>query len=189
MQGITKLIAGDSLDFSTTVADYPATDGWTLRYRLVPRFSTPTQAPIDITAATHEVSAYRVQVAASTTAGWAAGAYGWASWVEKVGQRVTLEQGGELTIAPDPAAIAQGTDTRSAAQVALAAIKALILGKATSGQESYRINGRELRSYPLADLLALQSRIEADVLRENRAAAVAAGQGNPSRYGVRLVRV
>lgn len=189
MQGITKLIAGDSLDFTTTVAAYPASAGWSLVYCLVPRFTTPTQAAITLTATTYEVDAYRVQAASSTTAGWAAGAYGWASWVEKVGQRVTLEQGMELLVAPNPAAIAQGTDTRSAAQVALAAIKALILGKATSGQESYRINGRELRSYPLADLLALQSRIEADVLRENRAAAVAAGQGNPSRYGVRLVRV
>jgi hypothetical protein len=189
MQGITQLIAGDSLDFTTSVADYPATEGWTLVYRLVPRFATPVQTPIELTAATHEVTGYRVTVAPSTTAGWAAGAYGWGSWVAKTGQRVTLERGGELTIAPDPATIAQGVDTRSAAAIALAAIKALILGKATSGQESYRINGRELRSYPLPDLLALQREYQAEVAREQRAAAAAAGQAPQNRFGIRLARV
>jgi hypothetical protein len=43
-------VAGDTLDMQVTVPDYPSTDGWTLKYRLTPRFSTPTQAPIDITA-------------------------------------------------------------------------------------------------------------------------------------------
>jgi hypothetical protein len=65
MQGITKLIAGDSLDFTTSVASYPATDGWTLKYVLAPRFTTPAQSPITLTAATYEVTGYRVQVGPS----------------------------------------------------------------------------------------------------------------------------
>lgn len=189
MQGINKLIAGDTLDFTTSVADYPASDGWTLKYRLVPRFTSPVQTPIVMTAATHEVTSYRVQIGPSTSAGWTAGTYGWSSWVEKSGARATLEQGGEVTIAPDPATAEQGVDFRSDAEQALAAVKALIKGKATSGQEEYRINGRMLRSFPLPDLLALQAKLEADVTRERRAAALAAGQPNPSRFGVRLARV
>ena len=46
---LQEIIAGDTLDFSVTVPDYPATDGWTLKYRLTPQFSTPTQAPIVLT--------------------------------------------------------------------------------------------------------------------------------------------
>lgn len=189
MQGISKLISGDSLDFATTVDKYPATDGWVLKYVLVPRFTTPTQAAITLTAATYQTSRYRVQVTPSETAAWQPGAYSWASYVEQAGQRITLEQGSELTVAPNPAAIAQGVDVRSSAEQALAAVKALLLGKATSGQASYRINGRQLDSYPMADLLMLQSQLQADVVRERRAAALAAGRPNPSRFGVRLARV
>jgi hypothetical protein len=189
MQGITKLIVGDSLDFTTEVADYPATDGWTLKYRLVPRFSSPVQAPVTLTATTYQTTGYRVEVGPTTSATWAPGMYSWASWVEKTGSRVTLEQGQEVTIAPDPGAMAQGVDVRSSAEQALAAVTALLLGKATSGQESYTINGRSLKSYPMADLLALQTQLQTDVTRERRAAAIAAGRPNPSRFGVRLARV
>lgn len=189
MQGISKLIAGDNLDFVTRVAAYPATDGWTLKYRLVPRFTSPTQAPIEVTAVTYDTTAYRVQVSPSTTANWAAGTYGWASWVEQSGQRITLEQGGELTIAPDPGTATQGTDVRSPAVQALEAVNAILLNKATSGQQGYRIGDRELRSYPLPELLVLRSQLQAEVVREQRAAALAAGRPNPSRFGVRLARV
>jgi hypothetical protein len=34
--------AGDTLDFTTSVPDYPASAGWTLKYRLVPRTSDCT---------------------------------------------------------------------------------------------------------------------------------------------------
>lgn len=188
MQGLTKLIAGDSLDFQTSVADYPASDGWTLKYRLVPRFTTPAQAAVTITAATYEVDGYRVELGPSDTA-WEPGAYSWASWVEKTGSRVTLEQGGELTVTPNPATAAAGTDVRSSAEQALAAVRALILGKATTGQAEYTINGRSLKSYPMADLLALQSSLQAEVARERRSAALAAGQADPARFGVRFARV
>ena len=40
--GLEKLVAGDTLDFTDTVPDYPPADGWTLKYRLIPQFSTPT---------------------------------------------------------------------------------------------------------------------------------------------------
>lgn len=189
MQGITKLIAGDSLDFVTEVPAYPASQGWTLKYRLVPRFSTPTQTPITITCSAYEVDAYRGEAVPGTTANWIPGAYSWSSWVEKSGQRVTLEQGGELQMLPDPAAIVQGTDLRSEAEQALAAVNAILKGKATTAVESYTINGRSLKSYSLSDLMALQAKLVGDVTRERRAAEMSAGRPNPGRYGVRLARV
>lgn len=184
MEGIAKLIAGDTLDFTTSSASYLASDGWTLKYRLAPRFATPAQAPITLTATAYEVSAYRVQVAASATATWAAGVYSWASWVEKSGQRVTLEQGGELIVAPDPATVAQGADLRSSAEKALEAVTALLTGKATSGTESYVINGREMRSYSLPDLIKLQAKLKAEVNGERVAAGLA-----PPRSGIQRIFV
>jgi hypothetical protein len=60
-----ELIGGDTLDFTDSVPEYPASDGWTLKYRLTPRFASPVQAPITITASTFEVTDYRTQVTAS----------------------------------------------------------------------------------------------------------------------------
>lgn len=191
MQGISKLIAGDSLDFTTTVAAYPATAGWTLKYVLVPRFTSPSRAAITLTATTHDVTAYRVQVGPSITAPWAAGAYSWSSYVEQSGQRVTLEQGQELTVAPDPATMAAGTDLRSDNVKALAGAKAALAGfTASNGAvEEYAINGRRMKFRAAADIVALISHLQGEVLREQRKAAADAGQASPGRFGVRLARV
>src|SRR3954468_18180912 len=108
-------VAGDTLDMQVTVPDYPSTDGWTLKYRLTPRFSTPTQAPIDITATANADGTYQLQKAPSDT-GWVPGAYGWARGVEKSGARQTLtssEDQGEVQVRQNPATTAQGYDSRS----------------------------------------------------------------------------
>lgn len=189
MQGITKLTAGDSLDFVTHVGSYPASDGWTLQYVLVPRFSTPAQAAISITAATFETSAYRVTEAPATTANWAAGVYSWASMVSKSGARVTLEQGGELTVAPNPATLAPGTDLRSTAAKALEAVRALLAGKASTGHMSYTIAGRELRSYSIAELIKLEGKLARDVNFERAAAGLEPWRGGINRVAVRAARV
>ena len=190
MQGISKLIAGDSLDFTTEVADYPATDGWTLKYRLTPRFTTPAQAAITLTAATYQTTGYRVQAGPSETA-WEPGAYSYVSWVEKTGSRVTVERGGELTVAPDSATMAVGTDQRSDAVKALASAKAALTAYTASNGavEEYAINGRRMRFRAAGDIVALISHLQGEVLREQRTAAHLAGQANPSRFGVRLARV
>ena len=191
MQGITELVAGDSLDFATTVAEYPATDGWALKYVLVPRFTTPAQAAITLTATTYETSRYRVQVTPATTADWEPGAYSWSSYVEQTGQRITLEQGAELTVAPDPTTMAAGTDLRSDNVKALASAKAaLVAYTASNGAvEEYAINGRRMKFRAAGDIVALISHLQGEVLREKRAAASVAGLPNPSRFGVRLARV
>jgi hypothetical protein len=183
MQGITKLIAGDSLDFTTSVASYPATDGWTLKYVLAPRFTTPAQSPITLTAATYEVTGYRVQVGPSITATWQPGAYSWASYVEKTGARVTLEQGGELTVAPDPATLAAGADLRSDAAKALANIEAYLENSGNLAAAEYSIAGRQLKRHSIPDLLALREKYRAEVMREN---ATRTGGHPPGRIFVRF---
>ena len=40
----TTLIAGDSLSFRTAVPAYPASAGWALAYRFVPRLSGDARA-------------------------------------------------------------------------------------------------------------------------------------------------
>jgi hypothetical protein len=170
------LVAGDTLDFSTAVTEFPASDGWTLVYVLVPQFSTPTQTPITITSSTYEVTDYRVSEGPAVTANWAAGAYSWYSYVEKSGARETVGNG-LLQIRPNPATLAQGYDSRGHARKVLDAIEAVLEKRATLDQEAYAIGGRQLSRMPVGDLMRFRQRYVAEVATEDAAARLAQGLG------------
>lgn len=187
---IETLVAGDTLDMSgdraIEVPDYPASDGWTLKYRLTPRFASPVQAPITLTATTDpDGSRYNVQAGPATTATWIAGFYSVARWVEKAGARQTLsgllgaELGGpigQLKIYADPALTAQGFDSRSHARKTLEAIEAVIEGRATKDQEEYTIGGRALKRTPIEELVKLRGRYKAEVAGEEMRAGGGGGK-------------
>lgn len=156
MSMVDSLIAGDTLDFTKVVADYPANAGWVLKYRLVPRFTTPVQAPIELTATTVNTTDYRVQATPVATASWTPGAYNWFRWVEQPGQRQSLGSG-QLLVQLNAAAAAQGADNRSQAQIALDAIDAVLANRATVDQQEYSIAGRSLKRMNVAELLKLRA--------------------------------
>lgn len=170
----STLIVGDTLDFLTTIEDYPPADGWTLKYRLVPRTSGTA---ITITAAT-EGTDYRVQESPTTTASWTAGEYSWSSWVEKSGARYTVDSG-TVTLEVNPATIS-AHDARSHARIVLDNIQAVIENRATLDQMEYSIEGRSLKRTPLAELLRMRLDYEAIVKAEDAAAKMAVGI-NPGR--------
>jgi hypothetical protein len=180
---LERLILGDTLNFLTTVADYPASSSWVLTYRLVPR-GAGTAITITCTA---EGADHRALVAAATTAGWAVGTYSWASYVTKAAETYSVSTGSIQLIA-NPRVTASGLDLRTDAQVALDAVQATLSGKATSGTASYRIGERELRSYSIAELIQLESKLKADVAREINAARIAAGQPSNRQIHVRMGR-
>lgn len=180
-------IAGDTLDFLDDVPAYPPADGWTLKYRLVPRFTSPAQTPIDIVATTSGTQ-YRVQAAASVTAGWKAGFYTWARWVEKAGPiRQSLGEG-QFSILPDPAAAAAGLDSRTHARRMLDQIEAA-LEAFNVGVKSYSIGSRTMTKADVPEILTMRDRYKTEVANEEAAAAMASGLGNPRTFGVRFNRV
>lgn len=179
----SEIIAGDTLDFETTVTDYPATDGWTLKFRLVPRV-TGTPISITCTTASDGVS-YRAQVAPATTAAYVAGDYTWNSWVEKSGARQTVESG-QVTILPDPAITTAPFDNRSHARKVLAAIEAVLEGRATKDQEEYTIKDRSLKRTPVADLLTLKMHYQREVAREDNEDRIKNGLGTKAQFRVRF---
>lgn len=190
-------VAGDTLDFKVEVPDYPNTDGWTLKYRLVPRFSSPVQAPIEITAIANADGSYQVQKGPTDTAAWAAGAYGWSRWVEKSGARQTLVSShdqGEVEIRQNPATAAQGYDSRSHARKVLEAIEACLENRASTTQRemvAYTIGTRSQQFDPQdsrAELIALRSKYQWFVADEEARSALAAGQPNPRLVGIRFGR-
>lgn len=176
-----QIAAGTTLKFTVTLAAYPASAGWVLAYRLAPRVAG---APIDITGAASGAD-HLVSVAKGTTASWASGIYTVAAWVDNGADRFEVDsEAGEITITPNPATLAAGIDQRSSAEVSLANVQALLQGKASSGTQEYTINGRQLRSYPLPDLLRLEAKLKTDVDRER----IAAGK-TPLHGGGRIQRI
>jgi hypothetical protein len=176
------LIVGDTLDFITSVPSYLASAGYTLKYRLVPRVSG---TPIMLTS-TASGDDYRITAIPTTTAGWVAGEYTWSAWVEKSGERHTVDSG-TATLKVNPETIA-AYDGRTQALIALADAKtALANFQSTGGRvKRYAIAGREMEFDDAGDILTLVNYWQIQVMRENAAAAVAAGQPDPRRIMLRM---
>lgn len=176
-----KLAAGTTLKFTVSLPDYPASAGWVLSYRLAPRV---VGSAIDVTS-TASGADHLVNVAKGTTAGWVPGTYGVLAWVDNGTDRFPVSsESGEIVVTPNPATLASGVDQRSGAEIALTNVQALLQGKASTGVQSYTINGRELSSYSLPDLMRLEHKLKTDVDRERVAA------GKPALYGgTRIQRI
>jgi hypothetical protein len=175
------ITAGDTLDFNTSVPDYPAGSGWTLKYRLAPRSAGTA---IDLTAAANGDD-YTVTATATTTLNWATGYYTWTAFVEKGAERYTVDRG-QLQIRASSTTLAAGTDTRTHARKVLDAIEALIESKGAADVMEYTIGNRSIKKMGMADLLVWHSRYSAMVQYVDRAERVANGLSAGGKIQVRF---
>jgi hypothetical protein len=181
---LTQIIAGETLNYVTDPAEHPSylpADGWELELKLNPRAG----GSVITVAGTPEGDAFLVRATAATTAGWAPGWYGGELWFVRGGEAYRA-LAGQVQIVPGLRIAPAGTDTRSDAERALAAIEATLSGKAGSAVQSYQINGRSLSSYSLAELIKLRELYRREVASERRAAGLADGRGSVRRIAVRL---
>lgn len=183
MRGQATLTAGDTLDFETTVDDFPASAGYSLVYRLVP--SGWTGAAIEFTA--NATDPYRVQLGPAVTAVWAPGNYWWYAIITKTGERYADLDDGAVTIRPDPQTVAS-YDGRTVARKLLDQCEAALLAWTTNHVAEYEINGRRMKYADRADVLAMRSRLKAEVWRETAAEQMANGGPNPRMVRVRFGR-
>lgn len=131
---------------------------------------------------------WRVTIPSATTADWVAGTWffqlvavsGSTQYLAGEGQFKAIAS---LAYTGQPAAF----DGRSRAQVDLdqvqTAIRTILNGGAV---KSYSVAGRNLQKYELADLLALETKLKAEVKREQTADLIRNGQGNPHNLFVRF---
>lgn len=187
-------IAGDTLDFTVEVPEYPNTDGWTLKYRLKPNLTSPVFSPVVITALNNADGSYQIQETPTNTATWPAGAYTWSRWVEKTGARQTLNEHEPLVIRPNPATSAQGLDTRTHNRKMLEQIEAALESRSLDQQRevlAYTIGSRS-QTFDASDtraaLLELRSKYEWLVKNEDDRAKFAAAGINPRNVGIRFGR-
>ncbi len=138
--------AGDSLTWYQSAGDCTPADGWALSVEVVGK---------DLSvAATNDNGQHRVTLTTAQTQGLGAGAWSWVARATKAGERVTVARG-TLTLAPDP--LGEQASATTHAERMLAAIEALIEGRATSDLSSYSVAGRSLTKMTFDELLAARS--------------------------------
>lgn len=118
---------------------------------------------------TPDGDAHDIAATATATAAWVPGVYAY-SIRAVLGDEVYAVESGNITITPNMATLADGTETRSAARITLDNINAVIQKRASQDQQRYTINNRELWRTPIADLLKLRAQYVAIVAQENNAA-------------------
>lgn len=173
----TTVNAGDTIRWTRTLPDYPASAGWVLAYTLLNAASK-----ITITSAASGDD-HAVNVAAATSAAWVAGDYAWRAQVSKSGEVYTVGEG-RMTVAPSFGAAT--LDTRSSARKALEAVEAYLADPSNLTAAKYEIAGRSLDRFPLTDLWSHRDRLRFEVAREDAAARVAAGLPDTRRVFVRF---
>jgi hypothetical protein len=177
-----RVRAGDTVTWRKSLADYPATAGWTLYYRLI-----NSTAKFDITT-TADGADHLVSVAKATSATYTAGDYSLIAWVANGTERVTLDPS-RITVLPDLAAVsAAGYDGRSQAKKMLDAIDAALLSL-SSGERlavvEAEVAGRRLK-YNFEGLMKLRNLYSAQVQAEINAERASLGLGGRNKLNVRI---
>lgn len=165
----TTLRAGDTWKWTQSLSDYPAS-AWTLKYR----FKSPVGG-FEITASASGDD-YSITVAAATSAGYKAGTYTWAAWVEGGSSEKYTVGTGVCEILPDLRSTSATAlqDVRSHARKMLDAVQAWLENRDPAVAE-YEIAGRRMKYIPLSELLKLRQRYLSEVSAEERADKIARG--------------
>jgi hypothetical protein len=170
--------ATDSLGNAITSATYALT--YYLRFNAASEGAT--------VAGSTYASGWQFTIAAGTSAGFDAGIWYWQA-IATAGSVSHTLGAGQLTVEPGlnyagtPAAFDGRTQNQKDLDAVQEAIRAIVSGGAVS---EYNIGTRRLKKMPMADLVMLESRLKAMVLREQKAALIANGLGNPTSLYVRF---
>jgi hypothetical protein len=158
-----QLTAGDSIAWKISLADYPASAGWYLKYTLL---SSAGKISIQSSA---DGDDHLVSVPAATSSAWVAGSYTMQRMVTNDTDRCTLDTR-TVQILADLSAATGATDTRTQARRALDAINAVLEGRASRSDAEYEVTSggatRKLKSLTAEQLLTLQQHYTLIVWRE-----------------------
>jgi hypothetical protein len=171
------IVAGDTLTFTKTVANFTPADGWALNYSLQGKTlaGSWSGSPITFSSSTNTGTTWTVLVAKTTTATYAPGDYRFTAYVTGGSSERYTVGTGDISVLPDPSA---AVPTSHAVRT-LALIEAAMEGRIPRGLHETIIDGQTLIRIPIPELSRLRDKYRAEVLAEQNAARIAAGQ--PSR--------
>lgn len=181
----TELVSGDSitwLDSATTnnLGESIDSSSWTLVYAI------KGAANLSITS-TNSGSGWSTTISAAQSATLSPGNYAWHAYATSGSNRVTLGQG-TLIIKTNIAAIGStGFDGRSQIKQDLDAVREAIRSIVKGGAvQQYTIGNRSLTKMKMSELIELESKLKVDLVREEKAAKIAQGLGDPKNLFVRF---
>lgn len=189
----SKIRAGDTIKWR----DLPSTDVFGLAissatHGLTYFLRTNTNHEGATVVGVAENDGWLFTIPAATSTGFDAGVWYWQAVATKLvgGEKLTLGSG-QLQVEASLAytGLPGAFDGRSQAQKDLDAVQGAIRTLMSGGAvQEYRIGTRSLKRFDLAELLALETRLKAEVAREQKAAMIANGLGNPHNLFVRFGR-
>lgn len=152
-----ELTAGDSLQWTTTLADYSASDSWSVSTYF--RADDGRRFEVVMSGVT---TTWTGTLDGSDTSKWSAGVYSWHTVVSKNADRITVDHG-QIRVLPDP----EGETPPSHARRMLDAIEALIEGRLTSDKaERFTINGQSIDKMPSNEIREWRNYYAAEVAAE-----------------------
>ena len=143
--------AGETVQWQRAFADYPSTDGWTVRYY----FAGPD---VFQAAADSSTGAYVVTLTAVETADLLPGIYNWRAYAEQGAgdalERRFLAEGAINVVANF--VTAQDADLAEDVVTTLAAIESVLAGRITADIQAYTIAGRAVTKIPISELMQMR---------------------------------
>jgi hypothetical protein len=158
---------------------------WTLTYYL--RTDKANHGAVVVGSA-YGAGGWELTISATTSAAFDSGHWYWQAIATKGSEKVTLGAGqlqvfDALSYTGNPGAFDGRTQAHQDLDAVDAAIRAIVSGGVV---QEYTIGNRRLKKYDLAELQVLRSRLIAEVKREQAAASIAQGLGNPHNLFVRF---
>lgn len=174
------LAAGDSISFTKTLSDFPATDGWILKYEL-----RGQQVPIEFVS-TPSANSHVLFVDAAVTANWIPGDYQFAGYAELAGSPESRANFflAALTITPDLETATGDTQLTTHAQRMLTKLEAVLEGKANDDILDSEIEGTMIRRIPFDQLYKLRAKYIQE--RRGEVAQMAANSHQPTGRKIRV---
>lgn len=189
MQIPAKIRAGDTIKWRDVAAvDNLGNEITSADYTLTYWLRTNTASEGASVVGTAYGTGWEFTIAANVSNGFDSGEWYWQAIANKTGSVITLGAG-QLEVLPvlSYAATPGAFDGRSQAQKDLDAVQAAIRSLLNNGiVKEYTIGNRSLKKYDLADLMQLESKLKAEVKREQMAELIANGLGNPHNLFVRF---
>ena len=185
-----KVIAGDFVQWRIPASqdvfgNSISSPDWSVVYYL--RTNTSSEGAIVNSSAYND--GFQFSISAATTANFDAGNWFYQAVANKSGQETqTIYRGSFEVFATQsysgtPTAYDGRSQVEKDLDVIQAAIRTIISGGAI---QEYKIGTRSAKKYELTELLALESRYKAELVREKQAEMIANGLGNPRATFVRF---
>lgn len=175
-----QFVAGDTVEWTRSVADYLPAAGWTLHYVFVAPSGTHV-----VTCTDNGDGSHRATLRAAESGGFVPGEYHWQAAVSNGTCRYTLDQG-RTTVRPNFAQQPAGFDARSHCKRVLDAIEAVLENRATEDQLYFQIEGKQVSHIPHAELIKLRNIYRIEYNRECAAERLARGLGGGPTVRVRF---